>query len=82
MHIPAMTNQYFGFGGSEEWRIQGAFPWMPGNAAPVGKYVASATTLLSSDDGYQDVPGNYFSNTVEKCQYSEGICARKQSRHL
>jgi len=34
---PAMDRQHFGFGGTEEWRIQDAVLWMPGNAAPDGK---------------------------------------------
>ena len=34
----AMLRQYSGIGGSEEWRIQGAASWMPGNALPNGKF--------------------------------------------
>jgi len=32
-----IPRQYSGFGGSEEWRIQDAASWMPGNTVPNGK---------------------------------------------
>jgi hypothetical protein len=38
--MAAMPGQYSGFGGSEEWRFQGAFKGMAVKTAPDGKYCA------------------------------------------
>ena len=35
--------------------------------------VVAATTFFNSDNGQQGVTENYFGNTVQKGQYSEGI---------
>jgi len=43
MHKTAIPRQYFGFGGTEEWRIQGAVTWMPGNAGKPGNHAENRT---------------------------------------
>ena len=41
-----MDKQHFGFGSSEEWRIQGAVSLIPGNAVPDGKLCTLGETGL------------------------------------
>lgn len=44
-----MPSQHSGFDASEEWRIQGAFSWMLGNADWVGKRSETLGLLFAGD---------------------------------
>lgn len=43
MHHAAMLGQYFGFGESGEWQIQGAASWMRGNVELAGWQASQAS---------------------------------------